>query len=86
MFNFFDEIKNKCKKLTNNEINFNLINISGQILYVEGHKGLTVISQELMSFKIKNGRVVVEGENLILTELTENTMILQGKIKKTEIF
>ena len=36
--------------------------------------------------KIKKGRVVVDGENLFLKELTENTILIQGKISKMEIF
>ena len=39
MFNFFDEIKD-IKNISIVE-KYNLVNISGQILYVEGHLGLT---------------------------------------------
>lgn len=85
MFNFFDELK---KKSTNHELlsNFNIVNMSGNLLYVEGHLGLTVLSTEMIAFKIKKGRVVIEGENLILSELTQNTMLIQGKIVKMEQF
>lgn len=86
MFNFFDEIKRKtahCKDIIGE---FNLVNISGRLLYVEGHKGLTVLTQEMIAFKIKKGRVIIEGENMVLTELTSNTMLIEGKIVKTEIF
>ncbi len=85
MFNFFDELK---KKAPNIELlsNFNIVNMSGQLVYVEGHLGLTILSNETIAFKVKKGRVVVEGENLKLAELTENTMVIQGKILKTEIY
>lgn len=86
MFNFFDEIKNKIGKDFDFLSEYNLINISGKLLYIEGHKGLTVLSSTTIAFKLKKGRVVVEGENLFLKELTENTILIQGKIKKTEIF
>lgn len=86
MFNFFDEIKNKVN-LDHNLLNdYNIINISGKLLYVEGHQGVTIITKEMVAFKIKKGRVVVEGQDIILNELTENTLLLQGKITKMEIF
>ncbi len=85
MFNFFDELK---KKSTNTEIlsNFNIVNMSGRLMYVEGHQGLTVLSPQMIAFKVKKGRYVVEGEDLKLSELTDNTMLIQGKIVKTELF
>lgn len=86
MFNFFDEIKDKIGKNHEFLSDYNLINISGDLLYVEGHKGLTVLSTNMIAFKVKKGRVVVDGENLFLKELTENTILIQGKISKMEIF
>lgn len=86
MFNFFKEISEKID-LDHDLINeFNIVNMSGEALYVEGHKGVTLISSETVAFKIKKGRVVVEGDKLTLKELSQNTILLQGKIKKVEIF
>ncbi len=86
VFNFFDEIKSKVN-LDHNLLNdYNIINISGKLLYVEGHQGVTIITKEMVAFKVKKGRVVVEGQDMILNELTENTLLLQGKIIKMEIF
>ncbi len=82
MFNFFDEIKNNLVVVEK----YNLVNISGQILYVEGHLGLTNLSKENISFRVKGGRIVVEGENMLLAELSENTMKIVGNIKKVEAF
>lgn len=81
MFNFFSEIKKDVKDLKNC---YNLINLSGQVLYVEGHLGLTLISSTTICFKVKNGRVLVEGKDLMLSELSENTLKISGEIKKTE--
>ena len=87
MFNFFDEIKSKIGNFDYNLYNdYNLLNISGKLLYAEGHQGLTILNSDMIAFKIKKGRVVVEGEGLILKELTDNTLLIQGKIIKTEIF
>lgn len=86
MFNFFKEISEKID-FDHDLINeFNIVNMSGKALYVEGHKGVTSISSEMVAFKIKRGRVVIEGDKLTLKELSQNTILLQGKIKKVEIF
>lgn len=87
MFNFFNEIKNKASGIDYNLLNeYNIINLSGKLLYVEGHQGVTIISSDMVAFKIKKGRVVVEGKELVLSELTSNTLLLQGVIIKVEIF
>ena len=87
MFNFFNEIKNKASGIDYNLLNeYNIINLSGKLLYVEGHQGVTIISNDMVAFKIKKGRVVVEGKELVLSELTSNTLLLQGVIIKVEIF
>lgn len=86
MFNFFDEIKKGLKGVETDLLNsYNLVNISGKVLYVEGHKGITILSKERVAFKVKHGRVTVEGKNLILQELTENTMKIVGEIRLVEV-
>lgn len=87
MFNFFDEIKKNVKGYDPQLLSsYHLVNISGHILYVEGHLGLTTLSKELVAFKVKRGRIVVEGKNLVLAELTENTLKIVGEIGKVEVF
>ncbi len=83
MFNFFGEIKQNLKAPIGLET-YNLINISGRLLYVEGHIGLVTLSKELISFKIKKGVILVEGSELVLSELSENTIKICGNIKKVE--
>lgn len=86
MFNFFDEIKRRVGENYDVLSDFNVVNMSGKILYVEGHKGITVISSSMIAFKIKKGRIVVEGKELSLNELTQNTILIRGKIDKVEMF
>lgn len=85
MFNFFGELKNNVKELNKLE-NFNIINISNKIIYAEGHKGLVTLSKGVIAFKIKGGRIVIEGSDMFLMELTENTIKISGNIKKVESF
>lgn len=84
MFNFFNEIKKQY--LTDNELldEFNIINLSGRIIYIEGHKGVSVIMKELIAFKVKKGRVEIHGQDMYLLELTSNTMAIRGSFFKVE--
>lgn len=87
VFNFFDEIKRKMSEIDYNLINsYNIVNMSGKLLYVEGHCGLTIITDEMVAFKVKDGRFVIEGKDFYIKELTENTLLLQGSIIKVEKF
>lgn len=85
MFNFFNEVKENLLNPKNLNLDgFNIINISGHVLYVEGHLGLVTLSKELISFKVKKGVVMVEGADMILSELSDNTLKICGQIKKVE--
>ena len=87
MFNFFEEIKGQLRRVDKNLLSsYNMVNLSGKILYVEGHLGLTVLSPTVISFKIKKGRVEVEGENLFLSEISRKTLKIEGQIKRVEEF
>lgn len=83
MFNFFDELKKaiKDKSLAHS---YNLVLMSGKILYVEGHLGIMQLSSEIISFKVKGGVIVVEGKNLTLFELMDKTLKITGEIKNIE--
>lgn len=84
MFNFFDELKKELV-LENALLNsFNIINMSNQLLYAEGHKGVFLISEESISFKIPRGVVIVSGQNLHIKKITASTLTIQGKIEKVE--
>ncbi len=85
MFNFLNEVKENVKNPKNFDLNgFNIINISGKLLYVEGHTGLVTLSKELISFRVKKAVIMVEGKDMILSELSDNTIKICGEIKKVE--
>lgn len=85
MFNFFNEVKENIKNSQTFDLNsFNIINVSGKLLYVEGHKGLITLSKELVSFRVEKSVVIVEGENMTLIELSDTTIKIGGKINKVE--
>ena len=85
MFNFFNELKSNIKNVKDEAFkNYNLINVSGNLLYVEGHMGLVSLSKENISFRVRGATIVVDGEDMRLLEMTENTLKIIGKIKKVE--
>lgn len=84
MFNFFSEIKKELK-LSNLDSDYQMVNISGRILYVEGHKGLLNLSNEMVMFKTKNKIISVSGSNLKLNILSETTLSVTGEIESVEI-
>lgn len=83
MFNFFDELKKSLKtdKFTEK---YNIVLVSGKLLYAEGHAGICRLSKESISFKYKGGIIVVEGKDLVLAELLETTLKIAGEIKRVE--
>lgn len=84
MFNFFSEVKRGMEKFEGGR--YNLVNISGEILYVEGHQGITQLTKEVVAFKVKGGRIVASGRELALAELSDTTLKISGKIEKIEVF
>ena len=84
MFNFFSEIKNELK-LPNFEGGYNLVNINGKAVYVEGHKGLVSLSNELVRFKVKDKIISVNGRELKLKILSSVTLSVTGKIDSINV-
>ncbi len=84
MFNFFSEIKEQLK-LPDFDGGYNLVNINGKCVYVEGHKGLISISDNLVMFRVKNKIISVYGEDLKLKILSSATLSIAGEISKVEV-
>lgn len=62
-----------------------MVNINGNILYVEGHKGLINLSDELIMFKTKNKIISVSGKDLKLKILSSTTLSIMGEIESVEV-
>ena len=54
--------------------------------YVEGHKGLDLLSKNLICLKLKKGRIKIEGKDFVLRELYDDCIKISGKIEKIEVF
>ena len=55
-------------------------------MYIEGHRGLMELSDTTISCKLKAGFVEIKGSGLFVRELAPNTILVEGKIYKTEVF
>ncbi len=83
MFNFFNEIKSCVGEIKQN---YNIVNMSGKLVYIEGHRGLSLLSKTKICLKIRKGNIKVEGQDLIMKELFEECVKISGKIEKIEVF
>lgn len=85
MFNFFEELKKEFKLQPNPLTSYNLVMISSNLIYLEGHKGLLKLSQDNISLKIKKGVVCVLGKSLKIVEMTKKTITISGIISNIEV-
>ena len=84
MFNFFSEIKKELK-LPDFDGGYNIININGKAVYVEGHKGLVSLAEDLVRFKVKDKIVSVKGKELKLKILSSVTLSVAGEIEEVSV-
>ena len=84
MTNFFDEI-GKILNLPAGEIanGFKVIMLNNAC-YIEGHRGIKTFADNEICFKIKGGQILVNGDNLSIKNLDQNTAIISGNIVKVE--
>lgn len=84
MFNFFNELILDYG-LENSQINdFNIINISNKLIYIEGQKGVFSISDTKICIKVKKYKINIIGDSLVIKRITENTLVIVGKITRIE--
>ena len=84
MFNFFSEIKKELK-LQDFEGGYNIVNLNGKAIYIEGQKGLISLSDAQIMVKVKEKIISVIGNDLKLKEITKETISIIGEITKTEV-
>jgi len=86
MFNYFSELKKHFKIPDKFFNSYNIVNVSGNLVYIEGQKGLLTLRDDVVSFKLKTGVVEIKGMGLKLRDLGPDTVAVQGKIYKIEVF
>jgi len=86
MFNYFSELKKHFKIPDKFFNSYNIVNVGGNLVYIEGQKGLLTLRDDVVSFKLKTGVVEIKGMGLKLRDLGPDTVAVQGKIYKIEVF
>lgn len=84
--NLLDEIDSIVAKeygITFND--YRLVNISGKVLYIEGHTGINLLGNKEMSFKVKKKILTIRGENLTVKYFDKSTAMILGKIVQVEV-
>lgn len=84
MFNFFSEIKKELK-LPNFTEGYNIVNINGKAVYIEGHKGLLSLSNETVKIKVKDKVITVLGKQLKLKIMSSVTLSVSGEIESITV-
>ena len=81
MFNFFDEIKKEVGVIGGE---YQIVDIGGKVVYIEGHLGVLKLSDELIMFKTKKKIISVSGRGLKLKILTKTTLSIMGEVESIE--
>lgn len=84
MFNFFDSLKKENSEIKDCLTGYNMVFMGSCLLYVEGHKGILKLEEDVIVFKVKKGVVTVKGEGLFLKDLKKDTLTIKGNIKNVE--
>ena len=84
MFNFFSELKEKCKELKQKATPYQIVMVGDYILYVDGNLSLMTLTKDNIVFKVEDGVVIVSGKNLTLKDISSNAMTIIGKITSWE--
>ncbi len=85
MFNFFDALKTEYGKHSKIISKYNVVMTGGDLVYIEGHKGIIKMQPDIITVKVRGGLLQVKGEDLFLKELTKNTICVQGKLFGVEV-
>ena len=76
--------KNKLLKIMDNYINNNNFNIiyKNKTLNVINYTKILDFSSTLISIEYKNNTYYIEGENLVISKMLEEEILITGNIKK----
>lgn len=61
-------------------VNYKIINLGGNSLYLEGIKSVVSFSECEMQFQLKKVLVVISGQELKIKYLDKSTCVINGKI------
>ncbi|MDR1093368.1 MAG: YabP/YqfC family sporulation protein [Clostridiales bacterium] len=59
---------------------FRYVNFGGRSLYVQGHKGVVSFGTEKIILRVGKRRLEIVGEGLCVQRLSQNDIVVNGKI------
>ncbi len=79
---FFSQTVRKLKSTCDNLLDDCVVTLfSGKAVHVEGHRGITLFSDNEIILKKRKGVVSILGNNLTITELGESDVYVSGCIE-----
>ena len=84
MFNFFNEIKEKCNEIKSLVLPYKIIQLGGHMVYFEGMAKLITISSKEVIIKASSDIISIVGEKLQVKEMAEDNLTIIGKVFKVE--
>lgn len=64
---------------------YRYVNVAGKYLYIEGHKGILLLSDDEMVFKLKRKNLSVNGTDLQIKLFENSTAVVSGNIINVKV-
>ena len=66
-------------------IQYRYVNIGGKNFYIEGHKGIQLLSNEEITFKLKKKIISIKGHDLFVKYIDNSTAVIFGTIVQVNV-
>lgn len=83
LINEIDGYVGKNFDITLNEYRY--VNIGGKNFYIEGHKGIQLLSNEEITFKLKKKIISIKGHDLFVKYIDNSTAVIFGTIVQVNV-
>ncbi|MDD4350677.1 MAG: YabP/YqfC family sporulation protein [Clostridia bacterium] len=83
LINEIDGYVGKNFDITLNEYRY--VNIGGKSLYIEAHKGIQLLSNEEITFKLKKKIISIKGHDLFVKYIDNSTAVIFGTIVQVNV-
>lgn len=81
---FVDEVA-KVVGLPLNEIqnDYKITNVGGKVIRISGYQKIILYTKEKLVLKVKGDTLIVEGKNMIISEMEGKEIAISGNIQRT---
>ena len=79
----FGEIE-KLMNIGDSSFNYRIINLGGNVIYIEGIKTVVSFGETEMVFQLKKQLLTISGQSLKVKYLDKTTCVVEGEIFKVE--